>query len=85
MKHGRRVGELERRLPRHLAGNFAMGATLGACLAFSLLLANAHGLSSAINGSEAPGIVRVVFVVGLAAYLGFGAALTAFLMLVSDD
>jgi uncharacterized membrane protein len=81
----RRATEMERRLLRQLAANLGMGAALGAGFALWLLLSDAHGISSAIAGSEAPTIMRLIFVVGLAAHFGFCAALTAFLMLVSDD
>jgi hypothetical protein len=85
MKQERRASEMDRRLLRQLAGNLGMGAALGAAFALSLLLTDAHGISAAIAGSEAPLIMRVIFVVGLAAHFGFCAALTAFLMLVSED
>jgi hypothetical protein len=70
---------------RQLAGNFGMGAALGACFAISLLMTNARGISSVIAGSEAPVIMNAIFVVGLAAHFGFGAALTVFAMLMTDD
>jgi hypothetical protein len=85
MKQERRATETERRLLRQLAGNFGMGAALGTLFAISLLMSNAHGIYSVIAGSEAPMIMNTIFVVGLAAHFGFGAALTAFAMLVTDD
>jgi hypothetical protein len=85
MSHERRASEMERRLLRQLAGHLAMGVALGSCFALGLLLSNAHGITSAIDGSEAPAIMRTIFVIGLAAHFGFGAALTGFLMLLSED
>jgi hypothetical protein len=85
MKQLGRAADRERRLLRQIAGNLSMGAALGACFALWLLLTNVQGISTVIAGSDAPVIMRAIFVIGLAAHFGFAAALTAFVMLMSED
>ena len=62
-----------------------MGAALGAVFATVLLLSNSFGLSDLIATSEAPRTLQMLFVIGVAFHFALGAALTAFLMLASDD
>uniref|UniRef100_Q07LB6 Uncharacterized protein n=1 Tax=Rhodopseudomonas palustris (strain BisA53) TaxID=316055 RepID=Q07LB6_RHOP5 len=83
--NGRSAMHNERRLLRQLAGHLMMGASLGALLALWLLETNFQRLFDVIAGSEAPIIMHAVFVTGLAAHFAFGAALTAFLMIGSED
>jgi hypothetical protein len=85
MKHARHATGRERRLLRQLAGHFAMGATLGAGFALWLLAANTQRIAEVIAGCEAPITMRAILVMGLAVQFGFGAAVTAFLMLVVED
>jgi hypothetical protein len=74
----------QRRLLRQLAGHLAMGASLGALFALWLLGTNFQHIFDVIAGSEAPLVMHAVFVLGLAAHFAFGAALTAFLFIVSE-
>jgi hypothetical protein len=75
----------QRRLLRQLAGHLAMGASLGALVALWLLQTNFQHIFDVIAGSEMPIVMNAVFVVGLAAHFAFGAALTAFLFIVSES
>lgn len=77
--------ELDRQLARQLAGHLATGTILGGGFAFWLMHMNVHCLADVIDRSEGPLIVRTLFVIGSAAYFAFGATLTGFLMLLSED
>jgi hypothetical protein len=73
-----------RQLLRQLAGHLMMGASLGALLAVWMLQTNFQRIFDVIAGSEMPVLMHAIFVIGLAGYFAFGAALTAFLFIVSD-
>ncbi|QLH72120.1 hypothetical protein [Rhodopseudomonas palustris] len=75
----------ERRKWRQVAGHFGMGAAFGALFAGIVLFNNYFGLSSVIATSEAPILVRIIFVVGVAGSFAFMAAITGFLFLVHED
>jgi hypothetical protein len=77
--------EYERRKWRQVAGHFGMGAVLGAVFALVVLFKNYFGLASVIDTSEAPTLVRMIFVVGVAGSFAFCAAITGFLFLVHED
>jgi hypothetical protein len=70
---------------RQFARHLAMGGTLGALCGLSLLSANYQGLADAIAGNEAPQLMRAIFVLGLSAQFGFGASITGFLLMFSDE
>lgn len=74
----------QRQLIRQLAGHLLMGAVLGALFALWLLRTNFQHIFDVIAGSEAPLLMHTIFVGGLAAHFAFGAALTAFLFIVSE-
>jgi hypothetical protein len=78
------MGE-QRRLLRQLAGHLMMGASLGALFALWLLGTNFQRIFDVIAGSEMPIVMHAVFVTGLAAHFAFGAALTAFLFIFSEE
>ncbi|RJF78849.1 hypothetical protein [Rhodopseudomonas palustris] len=75
----------ERRKWRQVAGHFVMGAVFGAGFAIILLIGNYFGLAKVIDTSEAPMLIRVVLVVGIAGSFAFCAAITGFLFLVHED
>lgn len=75
----------ERRKWRQVAGHFAMGAAFGAVFAIVLLIGDYFGISRAIDSSEAPTVVRIILVVGMAGSFAFCAAITGFLFLVHED
>jgi len=85
MPRRQRARDQERRLARQLAGHFAMGAVLGMLFAAVLLWRNSFGLSDLIATTEAPRLLQMLFVIGVAFHVALGAALTAFLMLTADD
>jgi len=74
----------ERRVVRQLAGHLLMGAVLGTSLALYLLLSNTLHVFDIVKASEAPAEVFAVFVVGLAAYVAFGATITGFLFMCDE-
>lgn len=75
----------ERAIARRLAGQFGMGAALGAGFAGIVLWRNFFGLSALIATSQAPRTLQILFVIGVAFHFALGASLTAFLMLAADD
>jgi len=75
----------ERRKWRQVAWHFAMGAVLGAGFAVVLLIGNYFGLARVIDTSEAPTLVRIIFVVGMAGSFAFLTAITGFLFLLHED
>jgi hypothetical protein len=77
--------ERERRLAWRLAGHFGMGAGLGAAFALSLLWSNAQRIFDVIAGSTAPVTLMVLMVVGLSVQFAFGAAITAFLLIMAEE
>ncbi|NEV80443.1 hypothetical protein DYI24_25730 [Rhodopseudomonas sp. BR0C11] len=81
----RHDSDYERRKWRQVAGHFGMGAAFGALFAGLVLFNNYFGLSSVIATSEAPILVRIIFVVGVAGSFAFMAAITGFLFLVHED
>lgn len=85
MPRRQRARDQERRTALRLAGQFALGAALGAVFAMLLLWRDSFGLSDLIASSEAPRTLQLLFVIGIAFHFALGAALTAFLMLASDD
>lgn len=85
MKRRRRHQDFERSKWRQVAGHFGMGAVLGASLAVVVLFKNSFGITDAIAGSEAPTVVRIAFIVGVANTFAFCAAITGFLFLLAED
>jgi hypothetical protein len=81
----RRGFERERRLAWQLAGHFAMGAGLGAAFALWLLWSNTQRIFDLISGSTAPLTMTLVLVVGVSVQFAFGAAITAFLLIMSEE
>ncbi|WP_022723711.1 hypothetical protein [Rhodopseudomonas sp. B29] len=77
--------DYERKKWLQVAGHFGMGAVFGAVFAGIVLFQNYFGLSTVIATSEAPTLVRVVFVVGVSGSFAFLAAITGFLFLVHED
>ena len=65
--------------------HFLMGVVLGSVFALSLLFLNAQHLQEAIFHSSAPITTLIVFVFGVSAYFGFGAAITGFQFIVADE
>lgn len=61
-----------------------MGAGLGMALALWLLQSNSHRLYDVTAASGAPRLMQTIFVAGLMMYFAFGAALTAFLLIVAE-
>ncbi|MCD0415836.1 hypothetical protein LOC51_01295 [Rubrivivax sp. JA1024] len=85
MRNDRDKRDYERRKWRQVAGHFGMGAAFGALFAAIVLYNNYFGLSGVIDTSEAPTLVRIIFVVGVAGSFAFMAAITGFLFLVHED
>ena len=85
MRDDRHKRDYERRKWLQVAGHFAMGAVFGAVFAAIVLYKNYFGISTVIDTSEAPLMVRVIFVVGMAGSFAFCAAITGFLFLVHED
>jgi hypothetical protein len=85
MKRRRRDRDFERGMWRRVAGHFGMGAVLGAGFALIVLYKNSFGIAGAIAGSEAPTVVRIAFVAGVANAFAFCAAITGFLFLLAED
>lgn len=77
--------DYERKKWLQVAAHFGMGAVFGAIFAAIVLFQNYFGLSTVIATSEAPTLVRVVFVVGVAGSFAFLAAITGFLFLVHEE
>mgnify|MGYP003704790369 CR=1 FL=1 len=67
MRDDRDKRDYERRKWRQVAGHFGMGAAVGAVFAAIVLFKNFFGISTVIDTSEAPLVVRIIFVVGMAA------------------
>lgn len=62
-----------------------MGAGCGMALALWLLQSNSHRLYDVTAASDAPLLMQTVFVAGLTLYFAFGAALTAFQFIFSEE
>jgi hypothetical protein len=72
------------RLLRGVAGQFVMGAVLGALFVGVIILADMQGVGAAIAAANFPLATLAIFCVGPVLYFAFGAAITGFLFLVSD-
>jgi hypothetical protein len=85
MRDDRQKRDYERRKWLQVAGHFGMGAAFGAVFALIVLYKNYFGLAGVIDTSEAPMLVRTIFVVGMAGSFAFLSAITGFLFLVHED
>jgi hypothetical protein len=74
-----------RELVRKVLHHSLMGAALGASLALTLLVINAHQLLHVIANGPSPGLVLVIFVLWLSGYFSFGASVTGLLLILAED
>jgi uncharacterized integral membrane protein len=72
------------RLLRAVAGQFLMGAIMGALFVGAIMLVNVEIVAAIINGSAFPIATTAVIFAGPMLYFAFGAGITGFLFLVSD-
>ena len=75
----------DRKLLQELAFHLVMGAALGAIFAIMLLVVDAQPLLHVILHGTAPTLTLIVFVSFISMYFGFGAAITGFHFVISDD
>ena len=75
----------DRKLLQEVAFHLMMGAALGAIFAILLLAFDAQHLLHVILHGTAPTPTLIVFVSFLSMYFGFGAAITGFHFVISDD
>ena len=73
----------DRKLLQEVAFHLMMGAALGAIFAILLLAFDAQHLLHVILHGTAPTLI--VFVSFISMYFGFGAAITGFHFVISDD
>jgi len=71
-------------LARQLIGHLAMGGTLGALLAISLLLSDAQNIFQMIINSAAPQLILMVFVGAFTLVFAIGATLTGAIFVLED-
>jgi hypothetical protein len=77
--------EADIRLLRATAGQFLMGAMMGALFVGVIMLANAKIVAAIVDGSPFPIATTVIVFAGPMLYFAFGAAITGFLFLVSEN
>ena len=77
--------ESDIRLLRAMAGQFLMGAIMGALFVGAIMLVNVEIVAAIIDGSAFPIATTAVIFAGPMLYFAFGAGITGFLFLVSDD
>lgn len=75
----------DQKLLQAVAFHLMMGAALGAIFAVLLLAVDAQHLLHVILHGSAPTQTLIVFVSFIAMYFGFGAAITGFHFVISDD
>jgi hypothetical protein len=77
--------EADIRLLRAMAGQFLMGAMMGALFVGVIMLANVKIVAAIVDGSPFPIATTVIVFAGPMLYFAFGAAITGFLFLVSEN
>ena len=75
----------DRKLLQEVSFHLMMGAALGAIFATLLLAFDAQHLLHVIQHGTAPTLTLIVFVSFISMYFGFGAAITGFHFVISDD
>lgn len=71
-------------LLRAVAGQFLMGAMIGALFIGVLVISDARGIATMAAATTYPEITMAIISAGSILYFAFGAAITGFIFLVSD-
>lgn len=76
--------ETDLHLLRAVAGQFLMGAMLGALFIGVLMAVDARGIMTMVSAATYPQVTMAIISAGSILYFAFGAAITGFIFLVSD-
>src|SRR5258707_7654635 len=82
--NGGQAMESDIRLLRAMAGQFLMGAIMGALFVGVIIFANVEIVAAIIDSSAFPLATMIVIFAGPMLYFAFGAGITGILFLVSD-